>query len=98
MKLVSAVFIDSYLKHLSQHRKKLMNHASFRGASQYNCTVYETWDLSFNEIEYRADKKSDEHGRVAAQAAILILEAVAFLHHENIIEAAFSKAAMKFSK
>ena len=37
-------------------------------------------------------------GRAAAQAAILILETVAFLHHENIIEAAFSKAAMKFSK
>ena len=34
--------IDDYLEHLSQHRKKLMNHPSFRGASQYNCTVYET--------------------------------------------------------
>ena len=34
--------IDDYLEHLSQHRKNLMNHPSFRGASQYNCTVYET--------------------------------------------------------
>ena len=90
--------IDNYLEHLSQHRKKFMNHPSFRGASQYNRTVYETWDLSFTEIESRANKKSDVHGRAAAQAAILILETTAFLHHENIIEAAFSKAAMEFSK
>ena len=90
--------IHNYLEHLSRHRKKLMNHHSFRGASQYNRTVYETWDLSFNEIESRANKKSDGHDRAAAQAAILILETAAFLHHENIIEAAFRKAAMKFSK
>ena len=90
--------ITNYLEHLSQHRKKLMNHPSFRGASQYNRTVYETWDLSLNEIESRADDKSDGHGRAAAQAAILILETAAFLHHENIIEAAFRKAAMEFSK
>ena len=89
--------IDNYLEHLSQHRNKLMNHPSFRGASQYNRTVYETWDLSFNEIESRANKRSDENGRAAAQAAILILETAAFLHHENIIEAAFKKAAMEFS-
>jgi tetratricopeptide (TPR) repeat protein len=90
--------IDNYLEHLSRHRKKLMNHPSFRGASQYNHTVYETWDLSFNEIESRAKKKSDRLGRAAAQAAILILETAAFLHHENIIEAVFRKAAMQFSK
>ena len=90
--------IDNYLEHLSQHRKQLMNHPSFRGASQYNRTVYETWDLSFNEIESRAKKESDGHGRAAAQAAILILETAAFLHHENIMEAAFRKAAMEFSK
>jgi hypothetical protein len=90
--------IDNYLEHLSQHRNKLMNHPSFRGASQYNHTVYETWDLSFNEIESRANRTSDGHGRAAAWAAILILETTAFLHHENIIEDAFRKAAMEFSK
>ena len=90
--------IDSYIEHLCQHRKKLMNHPSFRGASQYDRTAYETWDLSFNKIELMANKESDEHGRTAAQAAILILETAAFLHHENIIEAAFRKAAIKFSE
>ena len=90
--------LDNYLEHLSQHRSKLMNHPSFRGASQYNRTVYETWELSFTEIKSRANKKSDGHGRAAAQAAILILDTAAFLHHENIVEAAFSKAAMEFSK
>ena len=90
--------IDNYLAHLSQHSNKLLNHPSFRGASQYNRTVYETWELSFNEIESRANKKSDGHDRAAAQAAILILKTAAFLHHENIIEAAFRKAAMNFTK
>ena len=90
--------IDNYLEHLCQHWKKLMNHPSFRGAPQYNHTVYETWDLSFNEIESRANNKSDGHGSIAAQAAILILETAAFLHHENIIKAAFRKAAIKFSQ
>ena len=90
--------INNYLVHLSQHRNKLMNHPSFRGASQYDHTAYETWDLSFNKIELMANKKFDEHGKAAAQAAILILETAAFLHHENVIEAAFRKAAMEFSK
>jgi hypothetical protein len=85
--------IDDCLEHLSQHRNKLMNHPSFRGTSQYK-----TWDLSFNEIESRANKKSDMQSRAAAQAAILILETAAFLHHENIIEAAFRKAAMEIFK
>jgi len=90
--------IDDYLEHFSQHRNELMNHPSFKGASQYNRTVYETWDLSFKEIESRANRKSDEHGRAAARTAILILGTAAFLHHENISEAAFRKAAMEFSK
>ena len=46
--------IDNYLENLSQHRARLMNHPMFKGASQYNRTVYETWDLSFCEIESRA--------------------------------------------
>ena len=90
--------IENYLELLSQHRNKLMNHPAFTGASQYNHTVYGTLDLSFNEIESRANKRSDDHGRAAAQAAILILETAAFLHHENIIQATFEKAAIEFSK
>ena len=90
--------IDSYLKHLSQHRNKLMNHPSFKGASQYDRTAYETWELSFNRIKSMANKKFDENGTTAAQAAILILETAAFLHHENLLETAFRKAAKEFSK
>jgi len=74
-----------------------MNHPSFSEASQYNHTVPETWDLSFNESESRANQRSDVHCRAASQAGIPILETAAFLH-ENIIEAAFRKAAMEFSK
>ena len=42
--------IDQYLRQLSVHRHALMSDAIFTGASNYNKTVYGTWDLSFKEI------------------------------------------------
>ena len=86
--------IDSYLQNLSEHRMRLMNHSMFKGASQYNCTVYQTWDLSFYEIETRARRKTSSQDGEAAQAAILILQTVAFFHHENILEAIFKEASI----
>ena len=50
-----------------------MNHPSFRGASQYNRTIYETWDLSFTEIEVRANMKFDAHSRVRLLSLFLKL-------------------------
>ncbi|KAF8799504.1 hypothetical protein BYT27DRAFT_7120329 [Phlegmacium glaucopus] len=43
--------INRYLKHFSLHHQTLMSDATFRGASDYDQTVYGTWDLSFKEIE-----------------------------------------------
>ena len=50
--------INDYLRQFSLHRQTLMSDATFRGASDYNRTVYGTWDLSFKEIEKRAGKQS----------------------------------------
>ena len=55
----------------------------FKGASNYDQTVYGTWDLSFKEIERRAGQLTTGNAQ-AAQSAILILQICAFYHHSNI--------------
>ena len=42
--------INKYLKRFSRHRRSLMSDTAFTGASDYNQTVYGTWDLFFQEI------------------------------------------------
>ena len=82
--------INEYLRQFSSHRQILMSDDTFRGASDYDRTVYGTWDLSFKEIKKRAS-----HGRnaQAAKAAILILGICAFYHHNNISDDIFKSAA-----
>jgi tetratricopeptide (TPR) repeat protein len=88
--------IDNYLQNLSQRRMELMSHPMFKGASQYNRTVYETWDLSFCEIESRAKRRTSSQDGEAAHAAILILQTAAYFHHKNILEAMFREASTSF--
>ena len=52
-----ATTIGDYHTKYSEQQKILLSHADFTGASQYNRTVYETWELSYKEIQRRA--KSD---------------------------------------
>ena len=76
--------IDKYLQQFSLHHQILMSDTTFRGASNYDQTVYGTWDLSFNEIKKRANGQSSAGDAQAAHAAILILQICAFYHHSNI--------------
>ena len=85
--------IDNYLQQLSLHHQTLMSDATFRGASNYDRTVYGTWDLSFEEIRKRASGQSSAGEAQAAQAAILILQICAFYHHSNITKDIFRSAA-----
>ena len=85
--------IDKYHQQFSLRRKTLMSDATFRGASNYDRTVYGTWDLSFKEIKKRADGQSSAADAQAAHAAILILQICAFYHHSNISEDIFRSAA-----
>ena len=85
--------INEYLRQFSSHRQTLMSDATFTGASDYDRTVYGTWDLSFKEIEKRASEQSRGGSAQAAKAAILILGICAFYHHSNISEAIFQSAA-----
>ena len=85
--------IDKYLQQFSLRRQTLMSDATFRGASNYDRTVYGTWDLSFNEIKKRAGGQSSAGDAQAAHAAILILQICAFYHHSNISKDIFRSAA-----
>ena len=88
--------INKYLRRLSRHRQSLMSDTAFTGASNYNQTVYGTWDLSFQEIERRG--KSSTGNAQAAQVAILILQICAFYHPSNICKDIFQSAAEKCGK
>src|SRR5271154_4004186 len=90
--------INQYVRRLSLHRQTLMSDATFTGASQYDKTVYGTWDLSWKEIEKRASGQSEAGNAQAAKAAILILKICAFYHHSNISEEIFRSAAEQVSK
>ena len=68
-----------------------MSDTAFTGASDYNQTVYGTWDLFFQEIEKRG--KSTTGNAQAARAAILILQICAFYHPSNICKDIFQSAA-----
>ena len=85
--------ISEYLRQFSSHRQTLMLDATFRGASDYDQTVYGTWDLSFKEIKKRACGQSHGGNAKAANAAILILGICAFYHHSNIYDEIFQSAA-----
>ena len=76
--------INDYLRQFSLHCKDLMSDDIFRGESNYNQTVYGTWDLSLKEIKKRADGQSGVGNAQAAQAAVLILHICAFYHYNNI--------------
>ena len=49
-----ATTIGDYLAKYSEHRKLLLSHSEFTGASKYNRTVYDTWELSYKEIDRKS--------------------------------------------
>ena len=85
--------IDKYLQQFFLHCQTLMSDSTFKGASNYDQTVYGTWDLSFKEIKKRAGGQSSAGDAQAAHAAILILQICAFYHHNNISKDIFRSAA-----
>ena len=89
--------IGDYLAKYSEQQKILLSHSDFTGASKYNRTVYETWELSYKEIQKRA-KSDDSHKATAANSAILLLELFPFFHHEGITEDIFFYAALQKPK
>ena len=92
-----ATSIKDYLEKYSKHKKALLSHAEFTGASRYGRTVYKTWELSYKEIQDRA--QSDDSQRVdAAKTALLLLGLFPFFHHQAITEEIFAYAAVQNGK
>ena len=89
-----ATTIGNYLAKYIEHQKTLLSHSEFTGASKYNRTVYETWELSYQEIQKRA-KSEDSHKASAANSAMLLLDLFPFFHHEGITEEIFYYAALQ---
>ena len=88
--------IASYLELYTGHKHELMSNSDFKGASDYDRTTYETWEISMQKIESMAAKDVGEG--LAAQSAIKILRIVAFLDYVNIPEELFKNAAENYMK
>ena len=89
-----ATTIGDFLAKYSEHRKILLSHSEFNGASKYNRSVYGTWELSYKEIQKRAES-DDPYRANAANSAMLLLNLFPFFHHEGITEDIFSYAALQ---
>jgi tetratricopeptide (TPR) repeat protein len=84
--------VDEYLHTYKRHRLRLMDNPAFKGASNYGRAVYTTWDISFAELERRADVKVADS--TSYEAAILLLKLFSFFHFDGIREETFCRAAM----
>ncbi|KIK05390.1 hypothetical protein K443DRAFT_91450, partial [Laccaria amethystina LaAM-08-1] len=89
-----ATSIGDYLAKYFENKKTLLSHSKFIGASEYNRAVYETWELSYKEIQQRA-KSDDSYKANAANSATLLLKLFSFFHHKEITEKIFSYAALQ---
>ena len=89
-----ATTIGHYLAKYFESQKIFLSHSGFSGASKYNRTVYETWELSYKEIQKRATS-DNAHRANAANSAMLLLELFPFFHHKGITEEIFSYAALQ---
>ncbi|KAF8986529.1 hypothetical protein BDQ17DRAFT_1289637 [Cyathus striatus] len=79
-----------------KHRAKLMNNETFCGASKYDKTVYGTWEISFQKIDKMSQDVTQCNTACAAKYAVNIINVCAFLHHENIPQMMFQRAAENY--
>ena len=84
--------IRDYLHEYSRYRERSLSYPAFKGASTYNRTVYGTWELSYKEIQQRAESDDSQRAE-AAKSAMLLLAMFSFLHFDGITQEIFSYAA-----
>ncbi|KAF8987550.1 P-loop containing nucleoside triphosphate hydrolase protein [Cyathus striatus] len=89
--------IDEYISVYDKNRLRLMTNKKFKGASKYNKTVYGTWEISFQKIEEMAKDVEDEECAMTAKYAIQLINMTAFVHHENISDEMFERAAKYYA-
>jgi len=84
--------LRDYLPMLKRHRKHLLANTLFKGASEYNQTLYSTWSLSTTVLEQKAGQNSSIMFQPEG-TAIQLLHIFAFFHCNNITEETFRRAA-----
>lgn len=84
--------LSDYLELYMTQQDQLMSDSDFKGASGYGHSAFSTWEISMKEIEARATDGENTQ-REAAQSALVLQGIFGFLHHENISEEIFRKAA-----
>ena len=89
--------LEDYLELYAKNHDQLMVNPSFKGASNYGSSTYETWEISIKEIESQVANGADFEA-TAAKSAITLYRIFAFLHHENIPEELFKVAAENYKK
>ena len=89
--------LEDYLELYAKHHDQLMLNPSFKGASDYGSSTYETWEISMKEIEAQVANGIDFNAK-AAKSAITLYRIIAFLHYENIPEEMFKNAAENYKK
>ncbi|KAF8621797.1 hypothetical protein AX15_007476, partial [Amanita polypyramis BW_CC] len=87
--------LGHYLDLYKKHHDQLMSNATFKGASDYGFSTYGTWEISMQEIERRASVDAGPEG-IAAKSAVVLHKIFAFLHHDNISEEIFQRAAENY--
>ena len=85
--------IYEYVSVFSKSRSKILSKNIVKGASQYEQTVYGAFELSFQEIQLRANK-----GDEGAQAALHMLNIFACLNYAHISVNIFESAAQNFAE
>jgi tetratricopeptide (TPR) repeat protein len=84
--------VQDYLKRYKTRRKELLAFPPFKGASNYDKAVFNTWDVSFQAMKHKS-RASDSIEAKAAANAILLLQTFAMFHYENIMEEIFRRCA-----
>ncbi|KAI9785621.1 MAG: hypothetical protein M1816_000368 [Peltula sp. TS41687] len=86
--------INDYQRTFRNHRKKLLENTTYKGASRYNQAVYTTWDMSYEKIETSIQETSrDLHAPEAAKSAVQILSLFTHFHNESLMEEILKRAA-----
>lgn len=85
--------LDNYLDHYTRHRKKLLSSRPVQAGSDYEYTVYTTWEISVGSIKELAKNQTDS----TAANALEFLTFFGFCHFDNITEDMFRSAWENYS-
>jgi tetratricopeptide (TPR) repeat protein len=77
---------------IKNHRKDLLDNPAWKGAPDYNQTLYSTWSLSFAILRERA-RQNPSTSNSREHIAIQLLNIFAVFHHNGIMEDTFRRAA-----